>query len=54
MAYFYESKNGHFRKLGLTWENTKLYYFAKYDVFCGCIFLSIVSNVAKEIKRALE
>ena len=54
MAYFYESKNGHFKKVALNWGNVELHYFAKYDVFCGCIFLGTVNNVAKRIKRALE
>ena len=51
MAYFYESKNGHFKKLGFTWENAKLYYFAKYDVFCGYNFLGAVKWDCEE-KRA--
>ena len=54
MAYFYELRNGHFKKVALNWGNAELHYFAKYDVFCGCIFLDTVNNIAKEIKRALE
>ena len=51
MAYFYESRNGHFKKAALSWGNVELHYFAKYDVFCGCIFLGTMSNAVSAPKH---